>query len=303
VSPIHAVDATFRRRALCLQTCRPRLQRTPMVSRRICPYRIVMNTSLRQPVLFVSHGAPTLALQENAATRAWRGIGAGLDRPRAVIVASAHHDTPGPALTGHARPETIHDFHGFPRELYDVRYPAAGAPDIAAQVRDALAAAGFAAQIDTQRGIDHGVWVPLLRLFPQADVPVISLSVDPRRDARWQYRLGQTLAPLREQGVLIVGSGSLTHNLRALDWRAATSAGTPQARAFADWTQDHLAAGRGDALLDWERAPESRFNHPTPEHWLPFPIALGAAADSASPEVHAAEFEFGALAQHAFLWG
>ena len=261
-----------------------------------------MNTDTRQPVLFVSHGAPLLAVQENAATAAWREIGRSLATPRAVLVASAHHDTPGPALTAHPRPQTIHDFHGFPSALYDIRYPAPGEPVVAGEIRERLASAGFAAHLDAQRGLDHGVWVPLLRLFPNADVPVISLSVDPRRDARWQYRLGQTLAPLREAGVLIVGSGSLTHNLRALDWRVPAGVGAPEARAFADWALDHLAAGRDEALLDWETAPQARFNHPTPEHWLPLPIAAGAASGSPSPRIHAATFEYGVLAQHALRW-
>jgi len=261
-----------------------------------------MNATTRQPVLFVSHGAPLLAVQENAATAAWRSISASLSTPRAVLVASAHHDTPGPTLTANAQPATIHDFHGFPRALYEIRYPAPGEPAIAGEVRERLASAGFAARLDPMRGIDHGVWVPLLRLFPAADVPVISISVDPRRDARWQHRLGEALAPLRDQDVLIVGSGSLTHNLRALDWRAASSDGTPEARAFADWALDHLAADRGSALLDWESAPQARFNHPTPEHWLPLPIALGAASGSAAPAVHAAAYEYGVLAQHALVW-
>lgn len=257
---------------------------------------------VRQPVLFLSHGAPLLAVQENAATAAWRTIGATLPRPRAVLVASAHHDTPGPALTAHAHPETIHDFGGFPPELYAIEYPAPGAPGLAEELRAHLAEAGFAAQLDHGRGIDHGVWVPLLRLFPSADMPVVSISVDSRRDARWHFALGQSLAALRDSGVLIVGSGSLTHNLRALDWRAQTSSGTPAARAFADWSLEQLAAGRTGALLEWEAAPQARFNHPTVEHWLPFLVALGAASDAAPPEVLAAEFEYGALAQHAFRW-
>lgn len=273
-----------------------------MVLADICPYRNNMNASTRQPVLFVSHGAPLLAVQENAATAAWREIGRSLARPRAVLVASAHHDAPGPTLTAQAQPETIHDFYGFPRELFEIRYPAPGEPTIAGEIRERLASAGFAAQLDPRRGIDHGVWVPLLRLFPEADVPVISISVDPHRDAQWQHRLGTTLAPLRDEGVLIVGSGSLTHNLRALDWHAATSNGTPEARAFADWVLEQLAAGRDAAVLDWESAPQARFNHPTPEHWLPLPIALGAASGSAAPTVHAAAYEYGVLAQHALVW-
>ena len=260
-------------------------------------------TRPRQPVLFVSHGAPLLAVHENSATAAWREIGAALPRPRAVLVASAHHDAAGPAVTAHPQPETIHDFYGFPRELYDIRYPAPGAPEIAAQIREQLASAGIAARVDAERGIDHGVWVPLLRLFPQADVPVLSISVDPQRDARAQHDLGQALASLRDDGVLIVGSGSLTHNLRALDWHATASNGTDQARAFADWALAHTAAGRSGDLLAWESAPQARFNHPTPEHWLPFYIALGAASDASAPTVHAAEFEYGVLAQHAFVWG
>ncbi len=255
-----------------------------------------------QPVLFISHGAPTLALAENDATRAWRDIGWSLVEPRAVLVASAHHDAPGPMLTGDPTPATIHDFHGFPRELYDVRYPAPGAPDVVNEVRELLLASGVKASIDSLRGIDHGVWVPLLRLFPEANVPVISMSIDSRRDATWHQRLGAALSILRQQGVLVIGSGSLTHNLRATNWQAAPSAGSDRARGFADWVQEKLAIGDHDALLAWTQASEAAYNHPTPEHWMPFYVALGAAQASGAPVVHAPIFEYEVLSQHAFAW-
>ncbi len=258
--------------------------------------------SSTQPVLFISHGAPTLALAENVATQAWREIGRSLVKPRAVLVASAHHDAPGPMLTANPSPATIHDFYGFPRELYDVRYPAAGAPDVVNDVRELLLAAGVTPSVDPLRGIDHGVWVPLLRLFPEADVPVISMSIDSGRDAAWHQHVGASLSALRQQGVLVVGSGSLTHNLRATNWQALASAGSDRARAFADWVQEKLAIGDQSALLDWSQAPEAGYNHPTPEHWMPFYVALGAAQASAAPAVHAAIFEYDVLSQHAFAW-
>ena len=152
-----------------------------------------MNTDTRQPVLFVSHGAPLLAVQENAATAAWREIGRSLATPRAVLVASAHHDTPGPALTAHPRPQTIHDFHGFPSALYDIRYPALGEPVVAGEIRERLASAGFAAHLDAQRGLDHGVWVPLLHLLPLAEVPVIPLSMPSNLQPDQAFALGRAV--------------------------------------------------------------------------------------------------------------
>lgn len=254
------------------------------------------------PVLFLSHGAPLLARSDNAATAAWRDLARTMPKPKVVLVASAHHDAAGPALTTHPAPETIHDFYGFPPELYALRYPAPGAPDTAASVIDLLRSAGFDARPDPQRGIDHGVWVPLLRLNPEADVPVLSMSIDSRRDAAWHDRLGRALSPLRREGVLIVGSGSLTHNLRALDGHAAPGTSTPQARAFADWVLDALAHGQPERLLDWPSAPQARFNHPSPEHFLPLLVALGAADTNRAPEIHAATWEYGALTQHAMCW-
>jgi 4,5-DOPA dioxygenase extradiol len=252
------------------------------------------------PTLFLSHGAPTIALQTNATTQAWRALGVDLPRPAAVLVVSAHHHARVPTLTGASAPETIHDFGGFPDALYRLRYAAAGDPARAAGIADALRAAGFDARVDAARGIDHGVWVPLLHLYPEADVPVLSLSVSPCEDARWHYRLGTALRASREAGALVIGSGGLTHNLGALDWHAPGNAAAPWAEAFAHWFAGRLQAGDIDALLEWRQAaPEPLRNHPTPEHLLPVFVAMGAAREGFSTQVIEPRFEMGSLALHA----
>src|SRR5688500_19271482 len=170
------------------------------------------------PVLFVSHGSPMTALEPGAAGAAWKAFARSLPAPRAVLIASAHWETELPMLTGTPKPETIHDFGGFPQPLYALRYPAAGAPDVAAEALGLLKSAGITAGVDGCRGLDHGAWVPLMHMFPDAEVPVVQLSVQPARGAEHHIALGRAIAPLSDKGVLIVGSGHATHNLR--DWRS-----------------------------------------------------------------------------------
>ncbi len=233
---------------------------------------------MRQPSLFVSHGAPTLALEESPAGRFLDGLAALLPaRPRAIVVASAHYPSAQPAVGGAPLPDTVHDFEGFPAELYRLRYPAAGEPELAETIAALLREAGFVPRVDAARGLDHGVWVPLLRAFPAADIAVLPLAVDPRADAAHHLRLGAALAPLRDQGVLLLGSGGFVHNLGELDWHAGDAIRAPWAGAFADWMRERLLADDRPALLDWQRqAPHAHHAHPTVEHLMPLFVALGA---------------------------
>lgn len=260
-----------------------------------------MATPTTYPTLFLSHGSPMLALEDEATTHFLRGLSARLPRPKALVIISAHWETQEPMVTGAAKPETIHDFYGFPKELYQLQYPASGAPSLAQQVCTLIADAGLHAQIDPVRGLDHGAWNPLLLLYPAADIPVIQLSVQPKRDAAWHYRVGQALAPLREQDVLIIGSGNLTHNLREA-FRGHRQTPT-WVSVFAEWVADKVQHQDKESLLAWkEKAPYAQQNHPTPEHFLPFFVTLGASGESAMAERLNLEVSLGVLAMDAYLF-
>ena len=223
--------------------------------------------------------------------------------PRAIVVASAHYESAGVRVGAHPAPATVHDFGGFPRELYELRYPAPGDPVLAGHIVDLLRDAGIEAMQDPARGLDHGVWVPLRRMYPQADIPVVPLSVSTRGEARSQLDVGRALAPLREGGVLVIGSGGFVHNLRELDWQQPQGPMTPWSEAFATWMRERLATGDIDALLDWERrAPQARRAHPTTEHLMPLFVALGAAGEHPRTRVLHRSHEFGSLALDAFAF-
>lgn len=199
-----------------------------------------------------------------------------LPRPRAIVVASAHWLASGPQVGAAAVPETIHDFGGFPQALFDLRYPAPGDPALADTVAGLLGDAGLPAEVDTTRGLDHGVWVPLRLLYPDADIPVVPLSIQPTLGPAHQLAVGRALAPLRDAGVLVIGSGSITHNLH--DWRGADADEAPYVRPFTDWIETRMRADDIDALLDYRRqAPFAARAHPTDEHLLPLFVAMGAA--------------------------
>ena len=231
----------------------------------------------KQPVLFLSHGSPMTALGGDALSQVWEALAQRLRRPSAILMVSAHWTTRVPMLTGSARPETIHDFGGFPDELYRLQYSAPGDPGLAMRIKQRLIDAGIAAGIDATRGLDHGAWVPLRVLFPLADVPVLQFSVQPDRCARHHLALGAALASLAAENVLIVASGHMTHNLG--DWLRGRGGAlpTPESAAFRDHVHARLMAGDVPSLLDWEHtAPGAASAHPSSEHFLPLFVGLGA---------------------------
>lgn len=258
---------------------------------------------MRFPSVFVSHGAPTLAIEDVPASRFLRGFGQELGRPSAILVVSAHWDTAAPMVTTAPRLETIHDFGGFDPALYAIRYAPPGAVEVAERARATLKAAGFVVVADPARGIDHGGWVPLLLMYPAADIPVLQLSVQSRLEAGHHFRLGQALRPLREAGVLILASGSATHNLREA-FRAVPGTPTPEwVTEFGEWVAKALAEQRIDDLLDYERlGPHARRNHPTVEHFVPLLVALGAGTPGVAPQRAHASTTLAVLAMDAYVF-
>lgn len=230
----------------------------------------------RLPALYISHGSPMTALEPGRVGERLAKLARTLPKPRAIVVASAHWTAPSPRVGGSAAPDTVHDFGGFPQALFDIRYPAPGDPALSARVADLLRASGLQVQLDPDRGLDHGVWVPLRLLYPDADIPVIPVSIQPGLGPTHQFRLGRALAPLRDEGVLVIGSGSITHNLH--DWRRFDAAQqAPYVQPFIDWIEQRMAAEDVDALLDYRRqAPFAERAHPTDEHLLPLHVAMGA---------------------------
>lgn len=243
-----------------------------------------------------------MAVEDSPTGRFLDHLGERLPRPRAIVVASAHFIHARPTVTATPSPRTIHDFGGFPEALYRIEYPAAGAPALAEQIAAQLQNAGFPAQVDAAHGLDHGVWVPLRRMYPDADIPVIALSVNPAQTAKWHYRLGQALAPLRAEGVLVVGSGGFSHNLRALDWQHAQAAPYDWVAAFTDALRERLLAGDIAGALDWAALPDAHRNHPTTEHLFPLYVALGAGGENARARLLHHDVEMGGLALDAFAF-
>lgn len=230
------------------------------------------------PVLFLSHGVPTLPLDAGETGEAWRQLGAQLPRPSAILVISAHWETRIPTISRAVRPETIHDFSGFPKELYQLSYPAPGAPEMAEAAARLLQRAEIPVQVDETRGLDHGAWVPLSFLYPDADIPVAQLSIQPDKDLAWHFMLGRALHSLRRQGVLIVGSGAVTHNLCAIFQHPEGEPAPHWVIEFCDWIAARIAAGDLESLCEYRHlAPHAVQNHPSDEHLLPLFVALGAA--------------------------
>ena len=253
------------------------------------------------PSLYISHGSPMLALEPGASGPALARLAAALPKPKAIVIVSAHWESSELLVSGNPQPETWHDFGGFPQALFEVQYPAPGNPQLAAEVVELLKADDLPARIDTQRPFDHGVWVPLSLMYPQADIPVVQVSLPTRAGPALQTRVGHALASLREQGVLLIGSGSITHNLRELDWHAGPESVEPWAKAFRDWMIERLEANDEAALHDYrQQAPNAVRNHPSDEHLLPLYFARAAGGEFT---VAHQGFTMGALGMDIYRFG
>jgi len=259
-----------------------------------------MTSASLQPALFVSHGSPMTALDQGPFAEALRRFAEGV-QPRALAVVSAHWESHGGIfVTASNRPETIHDFGGFPRALHELTYPAPGAPDLARAIVDRLSAAGYAASAHPTRGLDHGAWVPLHLAWPQAHLPTVQISLPRELGPKALLALGHALAPLREQGVLLVGTGGLVHNLGAIDWNEGAPPDA-RAKAFDDWFAAGLAKLDVEALCDYRaRAPEVALAVPTPEHLHPVFVVLGARLPGDAIETVFEGFQHGTLSLRSF---
>lgn len=253
------------------------------------------------PSLFISHGSPMLALEPGASGPALTRLAAELPRPNAIVIMSAHWESAELIVSSGAAPETWHDFGGFPPALFAVQYPAPGNPQLAAKVAQRLADNDLPARLDPRRPFDHGTWVPLSLMYPQADIPVVQVSLPSQRGPAFQTHIGRALAGLREEGILLIGSGSITHNLRELDWHAGPERIEPWAKAFRDWMIEKLEADDEAALHDYRRAaPHAARNHPSDEHVLPLFFARGAGG---AFHVAHAGWTLGALGMDIYRFG
>lgn len=256
---------------------------------------------MRWPTLFISHGSPMLAVEPGRAGRALAAWSQGAPKPAAILVISPHWMGSGLALSTRERQQAWHDFGGFPRPLYQLEYAAPGSPELAQRVAGLLAQAGMQPSGDAARPLDHGAWVPLRYLYPEADVPVVQLSLDADLDAQGQYRLGQALRPLRDENVLVIGSGSLTHNLRHVQ-PGHDAPPLPYVAPFQQWYADRLAAADTASLTAWRTlAPGAQQAHPHDDHLMPLYVAWGAGEGQATRLVD--EVSYGALAMDAYQFG
>jgi 4,5-DOPA dioxygenase extradiol len=227
------------------------------------------------PGLFISHGSPMLALNPEQVGPALYRLSLNLPKPKAIVVMSAHWENNALEVSTGIRPETWHDFRGFPEELYDIRYPAPGDPAIAEQILNLLAEAQIPAHANSTRPRDHGVWMPLLHMYPDADIPVIEISLPMNMSSQEIFKIGQVLAPLRDQQILLIGSGSITHNLRELSWSGVASNVPDWASGFRNHVVQKLAHSDYQAVLDWQNIPYVHRNHPTIEHFAPLFFSMG----------------------------
>ena len=256
----------------------------------------------RLPVLFTAHGSPMNALGTTAFAAKLRAWGAGWPRPSAILCVSAHREETPLSLTASARPATVHDFYGFPAKLYQLRYPAPGAPAVAGRAAALLAAAGLPARLDDAAGLDHGTWAPLRVALPAADVPVVQLSLPARSRLETCAAMGRALGPLRDEGVLLLGSGNLVHNLREADLSAVDLPADSWAAALDEWVAERISAGDLDALASLAGAPNARRAHPTLEHYAPV-VACAAAAGDDAASFPVTGFEHANLSLRCVRWG
>ncbi|OVA20953.1 Extradiol ring-cleavage dioxygenase [Macleaya cordata] len=249
---------------------------------------------------FLSHGSPTLSIDETLPARhflkSWQDKVFPNEKPKSILIISGHWETSDPTVNVVNRNDTIYDFYGFPKPMYQLKYPAPGAPELANRVKELLMSSGFKrVKEDKKRGLDHGAWVPLMLMYPEADIPVCQLSVQTEMNGAYHYNMGRALAPLREEGVLIIGSGSATHNLRVLNMNDGGGV-VPWAQEFDTWLKDSLLNGRHEDVNEYEKAaPYAKMAHPWPDHFYPLHVALGAAGPNAKAELIHHSWSLGAL--------
>jgi 4,5-DOPA dioxygenase extradiol len=265
-----------------------------------------LKASERLPVLFLGHGSPMNAIEDNEYRRSWQALGAQfgnrLPRPQLILCISAHWLTQGWWLTGMDTPRTIHDFGGFPQELFDQQYPAPGAPTVAREIADAITHPPV--RLDQEWGLDHGTWSVLKPMFPDGDIPVIQLSIDYARPPAEHFALGQQLRPLRDRGVLVVGSGNIVHNLRATRRDTAPNQAYDWAIEFDGKTAQHMEKGDLSALADFQKLGDvAQLAHPTYDHYLPLLYAAGAADAKESLRFFNTSFQSASISMRSAVWG
>jgi 4,5-DOPA dioxygenase extradiol len=254
------------------------------------------------PAVFIGHGNPMNIVRRNRWTEGWAAIGASLPRPRAICAVSAHWYIPGTIVTVMEHPQTIHDFGGFPEELYEKKYPAPGDPALAAKIRDILAPLEVGR--DEEWGLDHGTWSVLYHIYPMADIPVVQLSIDLTKPPAFHYEVGKSLAPLRNEGILILGSGNIVHNLRAYKWEQPDGGAYDWAVKFEDKIKGLLASGKDDRIIDYPAlGREAGLSVPTPDHYLPLLYVLGARNEKDAITFPVQGFDGGSLSMLAIQIG
>lgn len=255
------------------------------------------------PSVFVSHGSPMLILEDVPARDFLRTLAQHVGTPKAIVAISGHDIARAPSVGASATHEAVHDFYGFPQALYELRYAPPGDPQLARDVLARLTGAGIAATLNEEPGIDHGIWAPLKLAFPDANVAVVPLALTASMDATVHVAMGRALAPLRADGVLVMGSGSFTHNLREMQHGAAASDTPPYVREFGEWIAHALERGDDDAIAHWRsRAPNAARVHPTPEHFEPLLVAYGAGGTNPRVEHLHSSTTYGTLAMDAFAF-
>ncbi|XP_027359126.1 extradiol ring-cleavage dioxygenase-like isoform X2 [Abrus precatorius] len=261
----------------------------------------IMGSKLKE-TFYISHGSPTLAIDDSVP--AWKFLSSWKElfppRPSSILIISGHWDTHVPTVNVVDQNHIIEDFYGFPQAMSTLKYPAPGAPHLAKRVKELLIASGFSrVDEDRKRGLDHGAWVPLMLMYPEADIPVCQLSVSSKRSGIYHYNMGKALAPLKDEGVLIIGSGNATHNLRAMTYR--NSPPPPWATAFISWLKSSLLDGRYEEINQFEEnAPYAKVAHPWPDHFFPLNVALGAAGEKAKAKLVHDSWDYGSVSYASF---